>query len=132
MKNFNYAIASVAAAVSCFAQSSSASAAAPSADAAALGVLAKSGSDLSKLHRVHFLLRFPTEDDAARAASQLEELAFSTETEHDETADKWVIQATKVMYPVESDLQGLRDKLNTIAAEGHGAYDGWQARLLSE
>ena len=105
-------------------------AATPSSDAQALAQLAKSGSDLSKLHRVEFVLRFPTEDDAARAASQLEELAFAAVTERDDAADEWVILATKVMYPVESNLLGLRDKLNTIASEGRGKYDGWRAKAV--
>jgi hypothetical protein len=104
----------------------------PSSDAEALARLAKSGSDLSKLHRVEFLLRFPTEVDAARATSQLEDLAFATTTEPDEATDEWVILASKVMYPVESDLMGLRDKLNVVAAEGHGTYNGWRATLLSD
>jgi len=103
-----------------------------SSDAEALAQLVKSGSDLSKLHRVEFLLRFPTEDDAALATSQLEDLAFATTTERDEATDEWVILASKVMYPVESDLMGLRDKLNIVAAGGHGAYEGWRATPLSD
>ncbi len=38
----------------------------------------------------------------------------------------------KRMYPVESDLQQLRDKLELIAAEGRGTYDGWKARAISK
>jgi len=41
----------------------------------------------------------------------------------------WAIQASKRMYPVESDLAGLRDKLEVIATAGHGGYDGWKARV---
>jgi hypothetical protein len=36
------------------------------------------------------------------------------------------------MYPVESDLQGLRDKLQLLAAEGRGTYDGWRAKAISQ
>ena len=103
------------------------SAAEPPPDAQALARLAKSGSDLSKVHRVEFQLRFPTEDDAAGAAARLEDLAFATTTERDESNDTWVVLAVKRMYPIESDLMGLRDKLKSIAVDGHGAYEGWRA-----
>ena len=129
MKYFTPLVASVLVAALGLAPVSPADAAEHLSDAEALARLAKSGSDLSKLHRVEFFLRFPSEDDAARAAFQLEDLAFATTTERDEAADEWVVLASKVMYPVESDLIGLRDKLNIIAAGAHGTYDGWQATL---
>ncbi len=97
-------------------------------DGKGLEELAKSGSDLSQLHQVDFFLHFPTQKAAERAAARLEGFAFSTKVERGKSG-QWVVQGTKVMYPVESDLSGLRDKLNAIAAEEHGAYDGWQARI---
>jgi hypothetical protein len=103
--------------------------AAPSADAVALQDLARSGSDLSKLHRVEFRLRFPTQSAAERAELQLQELAFETTVESPESGDDWLVLALKNMYPVESDLLGLRDKLQSIAKEGRGAYVGWTARV---
>lgn len=102
----------------------------PSQDAIALDQLAKSGSDLSKLHRVDFFLRFPTQEAAEVAESQLVELAFVTEAGPAKTGDEWVVQASKRMFPVESDLMGLRDKLNAIAAAGHGVYEGWRAAVV--
>jgi len=56
--------------------------------------------------------------------------AFETKVEQGKSADEWIVRGWKVMYPVESDLSGLRDKLNAIAAEGHGSYDGWTARVF--
>jgi hypothetical protein len=97
-------------------------------DAQALEQLARSGSDMSKLHDFNFSLRFPTQKAAERAELQLIGLAFSTSVVQGKTADEWLIQATKKMYPIESDLSGLRDKLNAIAAAEHGAYEGWRAK----
>jgi hypothetical protein len=91
--------------------------------------LAKSGSDLSRLHEVQFTLRFPSQGAAERADLQLLGLAFKTKIEPGKTAEERVIRATKVMYPVEPDLEGLREKLNTIAAGARGAYEGWSARI---
>jgi hypothetical protein len=104
----------------------------PSPDAVLLEQLAKSGSDLTKLHRVEFTLHFPTQKAAERAELQLIGLAFETNTEPNKTGKDWVIQASKNMYPVESDLLGLRDKLEVIARENHGTYDGWRAKLKSQ
>jgi hypothetical protein len=91
--------------------------------------LAKSGSDLSKLHQFDFTLRFPNQGTAERADLQLLGFAFKTKMEPGRTPEERVIQATKVMYPVESDLAGLREKLNAIAAATRGVYEGWRAKV---
>lgn len=102
----------------------------PMTDAEGLRQLVKSGSDLSKLHRVQYSLRFPTEDDAIAAVARLEDLAFAATTERDDANDNWVVLAVKRMYPVESDLRGLREKLEVVASEGHGSYEGWTAKRV--
>jgi Regulator of ribonuclease activity B len=97
-------------------------------DARSLEALAKSGSDLEQLHHFDFTLRFPSQKSAERAELQLIGLAFATHIEPGKTPEERVIRAAKTMYPVESDLLGLRDKLNTIAAAGRGVYEGWRAK----
>jgi len=101
-----------------------------SADGKALDELERSGSDLSKLHQVDFFLRFPTQKAAERAQLRLEPLAFETKIERARTGDGWMVQGTKRMYPVETDLIGLRDKLEVIADEEQGVYEGWRARAI--
>lgn len=101
-------------------------------DAVLLAQLVKSGSDLTKLHHIDFTLHFPSQFSAERAELQLVGLAFiDTQIEH-KGGKEWVVRGWKRMYPVESDLQGLRDKLELIAAEGHGTYDGWKAKVISQ
>jgi hypothetical protein len=97
-------------------------------DAKLLEQLAKSGSDLRQLHRIEFTLRLPTRFSAERAESELVGLAFETKVQQGRSAAEWILFGWKVMYPVEPDLAGLRDKLNAIAAEGHGSYEGWTAK----
>jgi hypothetical protein len=101
----------------------------PVADAQGLQQLAKSGSDLEKLHQIDFTLRFPNQKAAERAELDLMAFAFSTKVEPGRTADERVIKATKRMFPIESDLTALREKLDAIAAKGRGSYEGWRARL---
>jgi Regulator of ribonuclease activity B len=100
-------------------------------DGQSLDQLAKSGSDLTKLHQVDFTLRFPTVKAAERAELQLIGLAFTTMIERGKTANERVVQASKMMFPVESDLMGLRDKLDGIATAGKGVYEGWRAKAIA-
>ena len=99
-----------------------------SADGVALARLAASGADLSTLHRFEFQLHFPTQFKADEAALKLEALAFATTVSQDTRQNRWQVLGVKRMYPVESDLQGLRDKLQVIATEGRGRYEGWLAK----
>jgi hypothetical protein len=101
----------------------------PSKDALALMQLEKSGSDLSKLHQFDFLLRFPTQKAAERSTLMLAGLAFATQVEPGKSDDEWLVHAIKRLYPVESDLIGLREKLDDIARQHKGAYLGWKAKV---
>lgn len=102
-----------------------------STDGKLLDELSKSGADLEQLHRFDFFLRFPTQKAAQQAEFKLIQLAFvDTLIEPADGGNAWKIQASKNMYPVESDLQGLRDKLEVIAREGKGTYLGWRAKAI--
>lgn len=105
-----------------------ASAVVPSADARALEQFARTGANLAQPHRLEFRLRFPTEERAQEAATRLEDLAFAATPQRSADGKSWVVLALKNMYPVESDLAGLREKLDEIAATGGGSYDGWRAQ----
>jgi hypothetical protein len=98
-------------------------------DAVALAQLEHNGSDLSKLHEFDFLLRFPTQKAAERSTLMLAGLAFSARVERGKTDAEWLVHATKRLYPVESDLIGLRDKLDDIARQLKGTYVGWKAKV---
>jgi hypothetical protein len=102
-------------------------------DGELLAQLARSGSDLAVLHHIDFTLRFPSRFTAEQAELKLVGLAFlDTRIEAGKTDKEWVVRGWKRMYPVESDLQQLRDKLELIAAEGRGTYDGWKAKAISK
>jgi hypothetical protein len=100
-------------------------------DKASLDQLAGTGSDLSKLHRFEFLLKLPTQKAAERAASKMDVLAFETNVERGKSDTEWLVHGGKRLYPIESDLNGLRDKLNAIAAQEHGSYEGWKAKAIN-
>lgn len=102
---------------------------APTKDALALAELEKRGSDLSKLHQFDFLLKFPSQKAAERSTLMLAGLAFSARVERGKTDGEWLVHAGKRLYPVESDLIGLRDKLDDIAHQLKGSYLGWTAKV---
>ena len=102
---------------------------APTKDALALAQLEKSGSDLAKLHQFDFLLRFPAQKAAERSTLMLEGLAFATRVERGKSDTEWLVHAVKRLYPVESDLIGLREKLDDIARQYKGTYTGWTAKV---
>jgi len=102
---------------------------APTKDALALAQLEKSGSDLAKLHQFDFLLRFPAQKAAERSTLMLEGLAFATRVERGKSETEWLVHAVKRLYPVESDLIGLREKLDDIARQYKGTYTGWTAKV---
>jgi|JI10StandDraft_1071094.scaffolds.fasta_scaffold127088_4 hypothetical protein len=106
-----------------------ATAATATADGLALAQLEKSGSDLEKLHQFDFVLRFPTQKAAERSTLMLEGLAFATRVERGRSDTEWLVHAVKRLYPVESDLIGLREKLEDIARQHRGAYTGWTAKV---
>jgi hypothetical protein len=99
-------------------------------DAKLISQLADSGSDLDKLHQIEFRLHFPSQKNAQRAEGKLLGLAFATKIVKFGVEGDWVVLASKVMYPIESDLLGLRDKLNVVATDDHGIYEGWHARVF--
>ena len=98
-------------------------------DGLALAQLEKGGSDLSKLHEFDFLLRFPTQKVAERSTLMLAGLAFDARVERGKSEAEWMVHAIKRLYPVESDLIGLRDKLEDIARQLKGTYVGWTAKV---
>lgn len=106
-----------------------ATAATATADGLALAQLENSGSDLEKLHQFDFVLRFPTQKAAERSTLMLEGLAFATRVERGRSDTEWLVHAVKRLYPVESDLIGLREKLEDIARQHRGAYTGWTAKV---
>jgi Regulator of ribonuclease activity B len=104
-------------------------AAAATTDGVALAKLEGSGSDLEKLHQFDFLLRFPSQKAAERSTLMLAGLAFATRVERGRSDTEWLVHAVKRLYPVESDLIGLREKLDDIARQHKGAYTGWTAKV---
>ena len=95
----------------------------PTADEWGLDQLKKAGDDLSKPHRIEFVLSFATQSVAEQAAPKLQAAGFSVEVKPDES--NWRCLATKTMVPELGELEKIHGDMDEIAASLGGWYVGW-------
>jgi hypothetical protein len=100
-------------------------------DQMALDQLKSAGSDLSKPHKIEFLLYFPDSKGVAQAAATLNGKKFDIDiTRPKKEGEKWSCKAIKTMVPDLKTLQKIRKDFNNIAAANGGEYDGWGAAIV--
>ena len=97
----------------------------PDLDQLVLVQLRKSGSNLSKPHKIEFFLYFPTQSVAEKASFNILSAGFDVEVSRAAQGDSWLCFATKTMIPTLPDLQGIRRDFMDLAASMDGEYDGW-------
>jgi len=73
----------------------------------------------------HYLY-FPKEADARKAGEVLQTRGFSVEVRLGADRENWLALATKTPPKNEASMDGLRDDMETLAAELGGEYDGWE------
>lgn len=74
----------------------------------------------------HYLY-FPEEKAAKRAAERLREQGFTTEERLGADEVNWLVLATHRIVPSEATLAAVRTRMENLAREGGGEYDGWEA-----
>lgn len=87
--------------------------------------LRKSGSNLSKPHKIEFFLYFPTQSVAEMASLKVRDAGFDVEVGRAAQGDTWLCFATKTMIPALQDLQKIRQDFVALAGSMNGEYDGW-------
>jgi hypothetical protein len=93
-------------------------------DRRVLQLMARYGSDFSKIHRFNFYLYFPTEEGARLARGVLEREGFEVDLcPPDRITPDWPSK----MLPEEAELLELRHWFERLAADLGGDYDGWEA-----
>src|SRR5438128_9925176 len=85
----------------------------------------KSGSDLSKPHKIEFFLYFPNQSVAEKAGFSIREAGFDIEVKKASKGESWLCFATKCMVPALPDLQTIRQNFTRLADSLNGEYDGW-------
>ena|SRR6266850_2239293 len=94
-------------------------------DELVLNQLKKTGSDLSKPHKIEFFLYFPTRPVAEQAASQIRAAGFDVEVRPAAKGNEWLCLSTKTMVPDLAALQKIRRDFDSLTVSLSGQYDGW-------
>jgi hypothetical protein len=95
----------------------------PTLDEWGLDQLKKAGNDLSKQHKIEFVLSFSTQSVAEQAAPRLRSAGFGVEVKQD--GSDWRCLATKTMIPDLAALEQIHRDMDQIAASLGGRYEGW-------
>jgi regulator of RNase E activity RraB len=99
-------------------------------DQSVLLQLRKSGSNLSKPHKVEFFLYFPTRPVAEQARFKILAAGFEVEVERAAQGESWLCFATKEMIPALGDLQRIRQNFEALGRSMNGEYDGWGTAVV--
>jgi hypothetical protein len=80
-------------------------------------------------YKVDFFLALPDEGACQRARSRLESDGFSVDTKPmtEKTDLPYSLHASKQMRLIVPDMQALSTRLDALATEFGGRYDGWTA-----
>jgi hypothetical protein len=103
----------------------------PDLDQSVLIQLRKSGSDLSKPHKIEFFLYFPAQTVAEKASVTIRQAGFDVEVKKAAKGESWLCFATKTMIPALPDLQRIRQNFITLAGSMNGEYDGWGTQIVN-
>jgi hypothetical protein len=98
-------------------------------DQKTLEQLRTAGSDLSRLHSIHFYLYVPSQRDATAVATTLQARDFNTAVTLGADGRKWLCLAQKTMTPTIEHLTEARRLFEALATQYRGEYDGWKAAV---
>ena len=95
------------------------------ADALVLDHLARLGCDPSRPRECRHYFYVPTENGAQAVADSLVRDGWDAEAEH--TPEAWLVTATTVSGLTVETVRRTRTRLERLAGEHGGEYDGWEA-----
>jgi Regulator of ribonuclease activity B len=98
-------------------------------DGQVLKQLVAAGSDLSKPHEVEFFLYFPDEERASRAYRDLAAEGYSGKVDRAAKGPGWLCFVTRQIVPSHSTMLAIRSRMEGLAKEGSGEYDGWGTEI---
>ena len=103
----------------------------PNLDQVVLDRLRAAGSDLRMPHMIVHYLYFPSAPLATQAAGQASQLGCSAKVDVAADLKSWLCLVTVRMVPSLTAISQLREKLEWVAADNEGEYDGWEAEVLT-
>ena len=90
-----------------------------------------SGSNTALAHEFTFWMYFPSRELASEAEECLSGMGFGVELSPPlSDSDDWLCLAGTKLVPRESTLDQLSRRMQSVAVEYCGNYDGWESELL--
>ena len=102
---------------------------APDPDSLVVEQLRTAGADLRKPTEVIVYLYFPSKAAASSAAASLQKMGFSEVRVSTSLDDAWACIGSREMVPALATIRDLSARLERLAAEHAGEYDGWEAAV---
>lgn len=101
-------------------------------DQAVLKELRKIGANLSKPREVIHFLYFPTQVAAEKASTKLRGEGYAIDVRPAANADEnppnpWLMEARVHAVVDETTVAPMRARFESLAEDGSGEYDGWEA-----
>ncbi|MDQ6945682.1 MAG: ribonuclease E inhibitor RraB [Actinomycetota bacterium] len=97
-------------------------------DAAAIEELERAGSHVDAPHELRHYLYFPEKRSAEATAGRLAQLGFEVSVLRRE--DQWAVIARHKLVPSAANLENVRQRLEKVAEDSGGEYDGWEAATV--
>ena len=100
-------------------------------DARVIENLVSAGSDVSKPHKIDFLMLMPTRIKAADAAADMKQLGYSViSIDRASGQSQWEIHGTREMVPQLEAMTATTRALEAVAGKHGGDYDGWGTEVV--
>lgn len=97
-------------------------------DRAALEELRRSSKSVGSHVVLHYLY-FPRREAAAASAAELRACGFTTEERLGADSVNWLVLARHELVPSEETIGKARHKMEELARQHGGEYDGWEAEV---
>src|SRR5262245_18281730 len=94
-------------------------------DGRVLQQLVTAGSDLSKPHKVDFLLYLPDEDRATKTCDVLKKEDYTGKVQRGAQGPQWQCLATNSLVPSHAEIVAIGRHMEDLAKLHGGSYDGW-------
>jgi hypothetical protein len=98
-------------------------------DADVIEALRRADVDLSEPQTVHHYLYLPTEESAQAGCEELRSEGFAVEVRPAAIGNDWLCFATRESVIDTASIAVLRARMEDVAAEFNGEYDGWEVAV---
>jgi hypothetical protein len=100
-------------------------------DREVLHALAQAGSNLAMAHPLRHYLYFADKRAARKVGEALRDEGYSVDVRRGAEGKDWLVLAKHTAVPSPELVARLTARMEALATTAHGAYDGWEARVVT-